>query len=126
MVTEQQAQEWRELAEAATPGPWWITKNPEFFAVVASHPVEVGDTFIAVVDGELSKDSEHDAAFIAAARTAVPALLAERDDLAALWTQVVACAEESTNSTTYISAYNMSRVRDLVREWKETQHAVLE
>ena len=33
--------------------------------------------------------------------------------------ETVTIAEESTDSSTYISAYNMSRVRDVVRDWKE-------
>lgn len=83
MVTEQQIAGWRNIAEAATPGPWSVDESPYNFAVFAPHPVESGGTCIAVIDGGLSNDSRHDAAFIAASRTAVPALLAERDALAA-------------------------------------------
>ncbi len=71
MSTQQQRQEWRELAAAATPGEWDGT-----FGVVKVR----GETIFV---GRLGPQAHHDAAFIAAARAAVPALLADVDALQA-------------------------------------------
>lgn len=60
MISDEQAAEWRELADAATEGPW----DTDRLFIAHNHAAE-------------------DAAFIAAARTAVPALLAERERLTA-------------------------------------------
>lgn len=76
MVTPEQIAEWRRLAEAATPGPW--------SAPVETGPTEVhGATPVAITSLVHSVAEKHDARFIAAAREAVPALLAEVERLRA-------------------------------------------
>ena len=109
----------RARRAAITPGAWQLVEMGRDFAVFAPHPVESGNTCIAVVDGGLTADSKRDGEFIAAAPADIDTLLAMVDALTSVWAQIVTIAEESTDSSTYISAYNMSRVRDVVRDWKE-------
>ena len=71
----------RKQANAATPGPWevepftWRPGHPlpesEWLGVEATGPVKGGVALILLNDDE----DDHDAEFIAAARTTVPALL---------------------------------------------------
>ena len=71
----------RKRADAATPGPWevepftWRPGHPlpesEWLGVEATGPVKGGVALILLNDDE----DDHDAEFIAAARTDVPALL---------------------------------------------------
>jgi hypothetical protein len=80
MITSEQLQHWRALAEAATPGPWegesvWSDDSDSYYVAVADGRGLL-DTYISISDA--------DAAFIAAARTAVPALLAEVERLQAV------------------------------------------
>lgn len=70
----------RKQANAATPGPWevepftWRPEHPlpesEWLGVEATGPVKGGVALILLNDDE----DDHDAEFIAAARTTVPAL----------------------------------------------------
>ena len=76
-VAALRAQEWRELAEAATPGPWSPVTR------ISGLGVETFDSLRVCHVGESTDEYMHDATFIAASRTAVPALLAEVDALAA-------------------------------------------
>jgi hypothetical protein len=82
-VTDEQLQEWQRLADEATPGPWenWTieddgNRQDEWSAVGPVH---------ADMQGAVK-----DAAFIAAARTAVPALVAEVRMLRSDWLNAVA------------------------------------
>ena len=77
-MTQQELDALKALADSATPGPWeevatsgewWIT-GPDIFQ----------DAVMRIDDAELS---QVDAAFIAAARAAVPALIAEVERLRA-------------------------------------------
>lgn len=77
-ITNEQAQEWRELAEAATPGPW----EPGVLSIPRDSVISVSENRYVCSVGN-GGYWQQDAAFIAAARTAVPALLTERDALAA-------------------------------------------
>lgn len=68
--------EWAALAEAATPGPWHV--DPVRAAVWTASP----DTYLAATVAEMNDDPyfrgvkpDEDAAFIAASRTALPALV---------------------------------------------------
>lgn len=90
----------RELEEAATEGPWWAVvvpapwlrhRDPED----ASWTVDSGARMV-VLDTGWFKDpqAEQDAAFIAAARNALPALLDEVQRLRAQVAAVEALAEE--------------------------------
>ena len=75
MTTPEQRTEWQTLADAATPGPWYSQENDLIggFCVMPtdSPPSQVRACTIA--DFTSAKDSR----FIAAAREAMPALLAE-------------------------------------------------
>ena len=64
-ITPSTLAEWRALAEAATAGPWTISSGATMSGETEFWITETSDRF------------EPDAAFIAAARTAVPALLDE-------------------------------------------------
>lgn len=66
-MDEARLAELERLAGAATPGPWWYVLK--FHSVYASE----GDACVTPYDG-ISSPNGH---FIAAARTAVPALVAE-------------------------------------------------
>lgn len=70
MISKEQRAEWRKLAEAATPGPWDRGYNNSGFCAVLA---ESG--FVAEMGVGPGSSSADDAAFIAAARDAVPALL---------------------------------------------------
>jgi hypothetical protein len=77
-ITEQQLADWQRLADAATPGPWFVD-----FAG------EIGEKFAIICDvarGSWGSDAlnfgeDHATAqFVAAARVAVPALIAALRD----------------------------------------------
>lgn len=77
MMTDEQLQEWSVLAEAATPGPWksgwnWQDTISDGKSAWGEGPVHVGEKLSQVAPQAIA-----DAAFIAAAREAVPALVAE-------------------------------------------------
>ena len=89
-VTDAEAAEWAALAERATEGPWVVDSDGSIGAPMAG--------FVCGEDGHPRLDcsecgtrvchtsvmpGEPDAAFIAAARTAVPRLLADRERLTA-------------------------------------------
>lgn len=85
VVDQQQINEWRALANGASPGPWtWIEKHGRDYT-------DEGWSFIPVLDARkdtvcdlASNDADTlqaDAAFIAAAREAVPVLLGEVERL---------------------------------------------
>jgi hypothetical protein len=79
MIDPKQLGEWQALSDNATPGPW--TLRPDHDDADHDH-VESSQGSIAqveILDGiEVSEGEDvPDAAFIAAARTAVPALIAE-------------------------------------------------
>ena len=85
-VTQEHLEQWRALADAATPGPWrGDTDRGELkYAVLG------GDRELVIkVDhknaesGFVGDNGENDGAFVLAARTAVPALLAEVERLRA-------------------------------------------
>ena len=67
-LTDQQLDEYAALADAATPGPWHLTDSDAIVApLTQQHVADVWEPTAASRNGE----------FIEAARTAVPALLAE-------------------------------------------------
>ena len=74
MITDTQLKEWRKLTKAATKGKW--------------EPASKGSRIIHIhgavsVEGVIECDDGKDAAFVATARTAVPALLDEVEGLKA-------------------------------------------
>lgn len=92
MIFDEQLAEWRALAEAATPGPWtilgrgsdsWFVRGPVVPNLESLTGVDEDRSHIAVCQAVWRTAAEADAnqAFIAAARTGVPALLAEVERL---------------------------------------------
>ena len=75
MSTQQQRQEWRELAAALVPGDWNVRPD--------THLVVRGPWIVVSVSLSDADETQATAAFIAAARAAVPALLADVDALSA-------------------------------------------
>ena len=72
MITEQQLNEWEELAKAATPGPWEAE-----LATERGSWIRQSDTsnLSAMSWGNTDQEGAANAIFIAASRTAVPALV---------------------------------------------------
>jgi hypothetical protein len=92
MSTAEQRQEWARLAEAATTAPWTVEAGEYsgkdwLIGIVAVHlgGSMDGQSYAVTTDhvhaSELDGDARTDAAFIAASRAAVPALLADVDRL---------------------------------------------
>lgn len=106
MISPTRIAEITALAEAATPGPWY-TLDPPWLpsgantSILAESPDPHVARFICdfdlwTLDEESDKVSERpdaDAAFIAAARTAVPELLAEREAMVARMAELEGVAE---------------------------------
>lgn len=83
MSTQEQRQQWRELADAATPGEWMLGYTCGWADGAPYTNVNV-ETIDATIAGLGEQDEcTADAAFIVAARAAVPALLADVDALTA-------------------------------------------
>ena len=81
MISNENLQQWRALADAATPGPWSAETGhgetgPNYIDSPSGVVAYVYDSYRGTLP-----NAEADAAFIAAAREAVPALLAEVDRL---------------------------------------------
>lgn len=80
-ITEAQLDEWARLAEEATPGPWYgadqVRPSPEERAIPASVLDSGRSAIFRAVWLIDNKRWNRDAAFIAAAREAIPALIAE-------------------------------------------------
>lgn len=82
-VTEEQRKKWRALADAATEGPWEPHVPYQRDEAEGAGPNHDARSSLGL------KRAQDDAAFIAEARTAVPALLDEVERLQAI---VDACA----------------------------------
>ena len=86
-VTADMVQEWRRLAEAATPGEWEMRHPPRRGTYKVRHTDDDGLHWYIAQDVPFGEN----AAFIAAARAAVPALC---DALEAAWRERDALAAE--------------------------------
>ena len=109
-ITNEQAQEWRELADAATPGAWEVAYN----AILSNgFSFLFGDPF--------SDNTQNDLSFIAASRAAVPALLAERDALAAevaqLRAQLATGKPQPTQTENDAAAARLKRIDELYERY---------
>ena len=82
-MTQQELDALKALADAATPGPWWIEGYASMFGVFANNTDEQPETICDLPDD--SRYSQNNAAFIAATRAAMPALLAEVERLGDAW-----------------------------------------
>lgn len=74
---------WKELCEAATPGPWeatFVFGSPDFPIAVVTADAK-SDTIVGILQGDCSERPSDDIRFIAASREAVPALIAEVERL---------------------------------------------
>jgi hypothetical protein len=126
MSTAEQRQEWARLAEAATPGEWEIRNH--------------GSAGSAIVTGEyervftVARTFEHEnAAFIAASRTAVPALLADVDRLTAerdaayrLLEGLTPGGSEFYDSPQNCAEWAMDRMRNVMEQVKARKAAEAE
>jgi hypothetical protein len=126
MSTAEQRQEWARLAEAATPGEWEIRNH--------------GSAGSAIVTGEyervftVARTFEHEnAAFIAASRTAVPALLADVDRLTAerdaayrLLEGLTPGGSEFYDSPQNCAEWAMDRMRNVMEQVKARKAAETE
>ena len=101
MTTQEQRAEWSALEQAATPGEWFAERVP------------FKDTDAACIDNTERRiitlypplENRHaDAAFIAAARTAVPQLLADVDALQAERDALAAELASYKRQAAYISS----------------------
>ena len=73
MITDEQLQEWQAVTDAATPEPWEeVAENGAWWMATVSD--EINAPYIIADTTEMAGG---DAAFIIAARVAMPALLAE-------------------------------------------------
>jgi hypothetical protein len=102
-MTTDESKALRALCEAATPGPWaeavWYGTNEGGWAAIGPHHAGADDE----CDDDASDNharAEHDAAFIAAARTALPALL---DELARTRAQIDEARERLAQATEFNS-----------------------
>ena len=82
MTTQEQRQQWRALAQAATPGEWWVEQHSGILhdGTPSTCAVLTSDEYDMASFGD-DEQAMFDAVFIAAARTAVPQLLADVDAL---------------------------------------------
>lgn len=75
-ATAEQLAEWKRLADAATPGPW-IWPGDSMYGNGGEREGDCFDPPIIETDSGHYGPEENDRDFIAAARTAVPSLIAE-------------------------------------------------
>lgn len=83
MIAQKQLDKWRRLADAATPGEWWLDFRQVFNGEVPYINVCVTTDAADIAGLGEQEECQADAAFIAAAREAVPALLDEVERLRA-------------------------------------------
>jgi hypothetical protein len=86
-MTEEDLQQWRALSEKASPGPWCHVQTRTSRGEIHCDVVRVGPQQTTLAydgDGGDADFYERDAAFIAVAREAVPALIAEVERLRAI------------------------------------------
>lgn len=79
-MTDEQLQQLAALAEAATPGPWWVDRYATDMSCT-EHAVGVRTDDMMLASMGIDDVAMPDARFIAAARAAVPALVAEVERL---------------------------------------------
>lgn len=75
-MTAEQLQKYTNLAEAATPGPWWVNRYATDMSCT-EHEVGIRTDDMILASLGIDDVAMPDASFIAAARDAVPALVAE-------------------------------------------------
>lgn len=75
MIPKSKLEEWKKLADSATPGPWEVYNGGWHLGI------EAADGSIASVEHCDAFDGKPSAAFIAASREAVPALIEEVERL---------------------------------------------
>ena len=103
-MTERPDEELQALCDAATPGPWYVVEPPFIESdmvpfIVAGSPSPDGGRFVCDLDnmsGEAPANPFADASFIAAARSALPSLLA----------RVVAAEKKLAADSVYVEIAN--------------------
>lgn len=91
-MTDEEREQIRERAEKATPGPWERGYGSRYGDVLAWRDGGVGQYALATTNAHVKEDN---AAFIAHARTDIPALLAEVDALRVIARAVAALEMET-------------------------------
>lgn len=77
-ITPEQLAEWKALADAATPGPWW---SGECVPADGHALAWLGNMFVDCNGGQKNyAEPSCDAEFIAASREAIPALIADLEE----------------------------------------------
>lgn len=126
-MTDERLVELEGLAGAATPGPWKATEGEmckEYFQVI---DVPTGCEIIDKENGGCASDpcpddvffSPENARFIAAARTAVPELLAEVRRLRGMYLDLLEVADR------HVPIREMPDAADEARDWREPATAPL-
>lgn len=95
MITTEQLDEWAALCEAATPGPWAAQEYGVRGSDGATEYVLVGGHGFGLAFAESSEEGAATVELAAAARTAMPALIAEVRRLEAEKAKLLATAGES-------------------------------
>lgn len=126
MITPEQLAQWRAVCEAATPGPWVVGITWDY---VYRWPVLRLKEMAGYSENALSEEAAHDAEFVMAARTALPALLDEVERLTVEVERLerVACEKqveinlgfdrlESQIDTLGIAIAQLTAERDALRE----------
>ena len=80
-MTDNELSKLRALTDSATPGPWSAMPFDDCSRVYSGEPLK--GRLVVISPYEYNPRDEEDAAFIAAARTAVPALIGEVERLRA-------------------------------------------
>lgn len=82
MITQQQLDAWKKLAEEATPGPWEVTDDWEPIRYCTPSTITAKESNLYITIATMNYPNEYgNSNFIATAREAVPALIAEVERL---------------------------------------------
>lgn len=119
-MTDQDFQQWRALSEKASPGPWRHVQTLNAAGEIHCDIVRVGPQQTTLAhdgDGGDADFYERDAAFIAAAREAVPALIAEVERLRLLTDPVALAKAAMATVEAAIDPYFVTEGRIVNRAW---------
>ncbi|MFF1499697.1 hypothetical protein ACFVZR_07435 [Streptomyces sp. NPDC058316] len=116
----------RDVEQAAVFGPW-LNDGAEIYQAPHGY-IEIDRRVGETLDIENDEQSNANAAFIAAARTAVPELLAEIDrlraELAAKRAEVLREAADAADARS--ASHSVSAVADVFRRWADMATGVLD
>lgn len=126
MISDSKIAEWQRLAEVATPGgwKWWETPgvkwdDPKSCGYDSRTNDRTAPYFATGPHADTPEQASLDAAFIAAARECVPALLAERRELIEALEGKRAVAVVNYDKDQLQELVN-SELKGVVAQWEET------